>query len=80
MKIFATESDGDSSHPVETVKSTGRTKSGEMIQQARTHVVQAWAPDFRFQRSCERLTMESHAYPSHAVDTENEGSLHCAAP
>lgn len=41
MKIFATESDGDSSHPVETVKSTGRTKSGEMIQQARTHVVQA---------------------------------------
>lgn len=41
MKIFATESDGDSSHPVETVKPTGRTKSGEMTQQARTRVTHA---------------------------------------
>lgn len=79
MKIFATASDGDSSHPVEMIKPKCRTKSGEMTQQARTRVAQAWAPDFRFQRSCKKLTTESHAYPSCAVEIENERLLHHAA-
>lgn len=53
MKIFATESNGDSSHSVEIIKSRGRTGAGEMTQWVRTLVGQAWGPDIIFQHSCD---------------------------